>query len=129
MLFFSSSIFKCNRPPEIKHQYHTSRSQVTRLTGTDIYMTWMSGDSACERTTNLHRTVILESQLLHRPVGLTVINCFKGMREQMALIHWATYPPSSVQKYSAMPLDSQSLLPSLLYGVWLQDFPGNIFKS
>lgn len=79
-------------------------------------MMGMFGDSACEQCTDLHRTVILESQLPQRPVGLTVINCFKGMREQMVLIHRAAYPPSSVQKYSAVPLASQPPAPACCAG-------------
>lgn len=68
------------------------------------------------QSTDLHRTVISESQLPQRPVGLTVINCFKGMREQMVLIHRAAYPPSSVQKYSAVPLASQPPAPACCAG-------------
>ena len=72
------------------------------------------------QSANLHRTVILESQLPQRPVGLTVINCFKGMREQMVLIHRAAYPPSSVQKYSAVPLAAEPPAPACCAGSGLR---------
>lgn len=90
--------------------------------------TWWFSQSGVQ-TTNLHHTAILESQLLlHWPAGLTVINCFKGMREQMALMQWTKYPRQPSPKILSNAPGFTVSFPSLLYWVRPPDCPDNIFK-